>query len=114
MFYSQDFLDGEKATTYLSDETRNELIHRATFDITGRYHGQATDLVNLVSREIYDFLIVLVFLHLYFSKRLSVFSWTTLVSNVPVILIRQGEQSLHCKRYVWVLNKGVVDWAQRP
>ncbi|XP_017219163.1 conserved oligomeric Golgi complex subunit 2 [Daucus carota subsp. sativus] len=46
----KDFLDGEKATTYLSDETRNELIHRATFDITGRYHGQATDLVNLARR----------------------------------------------------------------
>lgn len=48
----QDFLDGEKASRYLTKETRNELIHRATFDITSQYHGQATDLVTLVSREI--------------------------------------------------------------
>lgn len=42
----KDFLDGEKATKYLTRETRNELVHRATFDITTQYHGLATNLVN--------------------------------------------------------------------
>ncbi|KAK1363250.1 Conserved oligomeric Golgi complex subunit 2 [Heracleum sosnowskyi] len=46
----KDFLDGEKASRYLTKETRNELIHRATFDITSQYHGQATDLVTLARR----------------------------------------------------------------
>lgn len=58
----QDFLDGEKASRYLTKETRNELIHRATFAITSQYHGQATDLVTLVSKKS-QFLIALKCLH---------------------------------------------------
>ncbi|KAK1376018.1 Conserved oligomeric Golgi complex subunit 2 [Heracleum sosnowskyi] len=46
----KDFLDGEKATKYLPRETRNELIHRAAFDITTQYHGLATNLVNLARK----------------------------------------------------------------
>ncbi|KAL6537358.1 Conserved oligomeric Golgi complex subunit 2 [Orobanche minor] len=46
----EDFLNGEKATKYLTKETRNQLIYRATFDITTQYHGLATDLVNLARK----------------------------------------------------------------
>ncbi|KAL6496589.1 hypothetical protein OROGR_029847 [Orobanche gracilis] len=47
----EDFLNGEKATKYLTKETRNELIHRVAFDITTQYHGLATNLVNLARKR---------------------------------------------------------------
>ncbi|XP_059657376.1 conserved oligomeric Golgi complex subunit 2-like [Cornus florida] len=40
------FLDGERAATYLTREIRNELLRGAAFEITGRYHELAADLVS--------------------------------------------------------------------
>lgn len=44
------FLDGERATTYLTSEIRNELVQGAATKITGRYHELAADLVNVARR----------------------------------------------------------------
>ncbi|KAJ8748117.1 hypothetical protein K2173_012885 [Erythroxylum novogranatense] len=44
------FLDGERAMTYLTKDTRNELLHVATTDITGRYYELAAELVNVARK----------------------------------------------------------------
>lgn len=46
--YSQAFLDGERATTYLSNEVRQKLLLSVTEEITSRYYSQASELVNVV------------------------------------------------------------------
>lgn len=46
----KNFLDGERAATYLNDEIKKELLQRATFEITGRYNELAADLVSVVRR----------------------------------------------------------------
>ena len=46
--FSQAFLDGERATAYLTGEIRNELLKGAAFAITGHYYELAADLVNVV------------------------------------------------------------------
>lgn len=45
----QEFLDGERATTCLTNEIRNELLQAAALEITGCYNELATDIVNMVS-----------------------------------------------------------------
>lgn len=40
------FLDGERATTYLTEDTKDKLVQGAAFKITGRYHELAADIVN--------------------------------------------------------------------
>lgn len=47
--FSQALLDGERATTYLTRETRNELLYGAATEITVRYYELAADLVSVVS-----------------------------------------------------------------
>lgn len=47
--FSQALLDGDQAATYLTDETRKELLLGAAFEITGRYYELAADLVSVVS-----------------------------------------------------------------
>ncbi|KAF5743699.1 conserved oligomeric Golgi complex subunit 2 isoform X2 [Tripterygium wilfordii] len=44
------FLDGERATTYLTKETRNELLLGAVTDTTDRYYELASDLVNVARK----------------------------------------------------------------
>ncbi|OVA09504.1 COG complex component [Macleaya cordata] len=44
------FLDGERATTYLTAEARKELLLRAAEEITGRYYELAADLVNVARK----------------------------------------------------------------
>ncbi|KAF5730942.1 conserved oligomeric Golgi complex subunit 2 isoform X2 [Tripterygium wilfordii] len=44
------FLDGERATTYLTKETRNEILLGAATDITDRYYELAADLVNVARK----------------------------------------------------------------
>ncbi|XP_052176732.1 conserved oligomeric Golgi complex subunit 2 [Diospyros lotus] len=44
------FLDGEKAATYLAKEIRHEILQGAAFEITGRYHELAVDLVNMTRK----------------------------------------------------------------
>ncbi|KAF5957322.1 hypothetical protein HYC85_004547 [Camellia sinensis] len=44
------FLEGERATTYLTSENRNELLQGAAFEITGRYHELAADLVSVTRK----------------------------------------------------------------
>ncbi|KAJ0536638.1 putative COG complex component, COG2 [Helianthus annuus] len=40
------FLDGERATTYLTEDVKGKLVQGAAFKITGRYHEMAADIVN--------------------------------------------------------------------
>ncbi|PWA58699.1 hypothetical protein CTI12_AA393830 [Artemisia annua] len=40
------FLDGERATTYLTEDTKGKLVQGAAFKITGRYYELAADTVN--------------------------------------------------------------------
>ncbi|KAK9066414.1 hypothetical protein SSX86_013736 [Deinandra increscens subsp. villosa] len=40
------FLDGERATTYLTEDIKSKLVQGAAFKITGRYHELAADIVN--------------------------------------------------------------------
>lgn len=47
--YSQALLDGDRAATYLTEETRKELLLGAASEITGRYYELAADLVSVVS-----------------------------------------------------------------
>ncbi|PWA58698.1 hypothetical protein CTI12_AA393830 [Artemisia annua] len=42
------FLDGERATTYLTEDTKGKLVQGAAFKITGRYYELAADTVNTV------------------------------------------------------------------
>lgn len=51
-------MDGAQATSYLTKEIRTELVHGATIEITNRYHGLATELVNLVSMQFSHLIIV--------------------------------------------------------
>lgn len=44
----QTFLDGERATTYLTNAARNDLLLGAATEITGRYYELAADLVSVV------------------------------------------------------------------
>ncbi|XP_019171329.1 PREDICTED: conserved oligomeric Golgi complex subunit 2 [Ipomoea nil] len=44
------FLDGERATTYLTKELRFELLQGAAFKITDRYYELAADLVNVARK----------------------------------------------------------------
>uniref|UniRef100_A0A2P2KTE7 Conserved oligomeric Golgi complex subunit 2 n=1 Tax=Rhizophora mucronata TaxID=61149 RepID=A0A2P2KTE7_RHIMU len=43
------FLDGERAMTYLTKDTRNKLLHGAATEITGHYYELAAELVSVVS-----------------------------------------------------------------
>lgn len=43
-------LDGERATAYLTMETKNELLLGAATEITGRYYELASDLVNVAKK----------------------------------------------------------------
>lgn len=43
-------LDGERATTYLTRETRNELLYGAATEITVRYYELAADLVSVARK----------------------------------------------------------------
>ena len=47
-YCTQDFLDGERATTYLTEDTKGKLVQVAAFKITGRYYELAADTVNTV------------------------------------------------------------------
>ncbi|KAL8230540.1 hypothetical protein R6Q57_000318 [Mikania cordata] len=40
------FLDGERATSYLTEDIKGKLMQGAAFKITGRYHELAADVVN--------------------------------------------------------------------
>ncbi|KAL6996985.1 Conserved oligomeric Golgi complex subunit 2 [Sarracenia purpurea var. burkii] len=44
------FLDGERATTYLTRAARDELTLGAALEITGRYHELAADLVSVARK----------------------------------------------------------------
>ncbi|KAK9117522.1 hypothetical protein Sjap_016469 [Stephania japonica] len=44
------FLEGERATKYLTKDARNELLLRATEEITDRYYDLASDLVNVARK----------------------------------------------------------------
>ncbi|CAH9106187.1 unnamed protein product [Cuscuta epithymum] len=44
------FLEGERATRYLTDEIRNELLDGAAFKITDCYYELASDLVNVARK----------------------------------------------------------------
>ncbi|KAJ4838487.1 Conserved oligomeric Golgi complex subunit 2 [Turnera subulata] len=44
------FLEGERAITYLTKETRNELLLGAATEITGRYYELAADLVSVARK----------------------------------------------------------------
>lgn len=44
------FLDGERATTYLSNEVRQKLLLSVTEEITSRYYSQASELVNVARK----------------------------------------------------------------
>ncbi|KAF5187259.1 Conserved oligomeric golgi complex subunit [Thalictrum thalictroides] len=46
----QAFLDGERATTYLTREARRELLQSVTEEITNRYYELASDTVNLARK----------------------------------------------------------------
>ncbi|KAJ4974413.1 hypothetical protein NE237_007587 [Protea cynaroides] len=46
----KSFLDGERATTYLSEEARKKLLLGTATEITGRYHELAADLVSVARR----------------------------------------------------------------
>lgn len=43
-------LDGDRATKYLTGETKNKLLHGAAFEITGRYYELAADLVSVARK----------------------------------------------------------------
>ncbi|XP_062168927.1 conserved oligomeric Golgi complex subunit 2 [Alnus glutinosa] len=47
-------LDGERATAYLTRETRNELLLGAATEITGRYYELASDLVSVARKTEYS------------------------------------------------------------
>lgn len=47
----QALLDGERAATFLTTETRNPLLIGTVTEITGRYYELAADLVSLVSAD---------------------------------------------------------------
>lgn len=44
----QAFLDGERTTRYLANETKNEILLCAATEITDRYYELAADLVSVV------------------------------------------------------------------
>nr|XP_043617867.1 conserved oligomeric Golgi complex subunit 2 [Erigeron canadensis] len=44
------FLEGERATTYLTDDTKDKLVQNAAFKITGCYHEVAAGIVNMVRK----------------------------------------------------------------
>ncbi|XVF71036.1 hypothetical protein PTKIN_Ptkin12aG0002500 [Pterospermum kingtungense] len=44
------FLDGERATKYLTDDARNNLLLAAATDITSRYYDLAADLVSVARK----------------------------------------------------------------
>lgn len=44
------FLDGERATTYLTNAARNDLLLGAATEITGRYYELAADLVSVARK----------------------------------------------------------------
>lgn len=44
------FLDGERAVKYLTNETRNELLRGAAFEITGRYYDNVSELVSVAKK----------------------------------------------------------------
>ncbi|XP_021298350.1 conserved oligomeric Golgi complex subunit 2 isoform X2 [Herrania umbratica] len=44
------FLDGERATTYLTNDARNDLLLGAATEITGRYYELAADLVSVARK----------------------------------------------------------------
>ncbi|XP_043703780.1 conserved oligomeric Golgi complex subunit 2 [Telopea speciosissima] len=46
----KSFLDGERASTYLTKEARKKLLQGAATEITGRYHEMAADLVNVARK----------------------------------------------------------------
>ncbi|KAK1433909.1 hypothetical protein QVD17_10827 [Tagetes erecta] len=46
----QVFLDGERATTYLSEDITGKLVQGAAFKITGRYHELAAEIVNTLRK----------------------------------------------------------------
>lgn len=48
----QAFLEGERAMTFLTKETRNELLLGAATNITGSYYELAAELVSVVSIQI--------------------------------------------------------------
>lgn len=73
----QALLDGERAATLLTSETRNALLLGGVTEITGRYYEQVADLVSLVSSDIPDYCFTLVlilkifFFSLMFMARLG-------------------------------------------
>lgn len=42
-------MDGERASRYLKEDAKNELVLSAATEITGRYYELAADLVSVVS-----------------------------------------------------------------
>lgn len=54
-------MDGERASTFLTTETRNALLIDAVTEITARYYEQAADLVSLVSSDLRNGSFILVF-----------------------------------------------------
>ena len=51
----QAILDGDRASTFLTTETRTALLTDAVTEITSRYYEQAADLVSLVSSDLPNF-----------------------------------------------------------
>ncbi|XP_027179730.1 conserved oligomeric Golgi complex subunit 2 [Coffea eugenioides] len=44
------FLEGERATAYLTEHIKNDLLQRTAFEITGHYNELATDLVTVARK----------------------------------------------------------------
>ena len=42
-------MDGERASRYLKEDAKNELVLSAATEITGRYYESAAELVSVVS-----------------------------------------------------------------
>lgn len=57
--FLQVFLEGERASTYLTTEHRKELLQGAASEITRRYYELASDLVSVVCQFICGLLCVL-------------------------------------------------------
>lgn len=48
---TQVFLDGERATAYLTEDTKDKLVQGVAFKITGLYHEVAAGIVNTVKKH---------------------------------------------------------------
>lgn len=102
----QTLLDGERATAYLTNDIRDELVQGAALEITGRYYELAADLVSVVSTKI-----TIIILLGSKPSCLDFFCLIMLVLKAYNVMTRLEERSPHFREYVRV-HKGELEQVQ--